>query len=154
MVMSSSLNSTAQQRLHVSSRCAAACGKWHASPRLCHSYGSRNPPTASSHEIAIECQAIRLACERASQRDLLAIAATLDTLVTSLDDPERGAAWTAAVCGVPAAHGGFETLAERLALELVARGEAAPSAEEAVKAAMGPVDILVASAGVAPTLNA
>ena len=32
----------------------------------------------------------RLACERASQRDLLAIAATLDTLVTSLDDPERG----------------------------------------------------------------
>lgn len=40
--------------------------------------------------IAIECQAIRLACERASERDLQAIAATLDTLVTSLDDPERG----------------------------------------------------------------
>lgn len=40
--------------------------------------------------IAIECQAIRLACERASERDLQAIAATLDTLVTSLEDPERG----------------------------------------------------------------
>lgn len=40
--------------------------------------------------IAIECQAIRLACERASERDLQAIAATLDTLVGSLDDPERG----------------------------------------------------------------
>src|SRR5882757_7020409 len=40
--------------------------------------------------IAIECQAIRLACERASERDLQAIAVTLDTLVGSLDDPERG----------------------------------------------------------------
>ncbi|TAJ33934.1 MAG: FadR family transcriptional regulator [Reyranella sp.] len=40
--------------------------------------------------IAIECQAIRLACARASERDLQAIAATLDTLVDSLDDPERG----------------------------------------------------------------
>jgi DNA-binding FadR family transcriptional regulator len=40
--------------------------------------------------IAIECQAIRLACERASERDLQAIAVTLDTLVDSLDDPERG----------------------------------------------------------------
>ena len=40
--------------------------------------------------IAIECQAIRLACERASERDLQAIAGTLDTLVDSLDDPERG----------------------------------------------------------------
>ena len=40
--------------------------------------------------IAIECQAIRLACERASERDLQAIAGTLDTLVNSLDDPERG----------------------------------------------------------------
>ena len=30
--------------------------------------------------IAIECQAIRLACERASERDLQAIAGTLDTL--------------------------------------------------------------------------
>jgi GntR family transcriptional regulator, transcriptional repressor for pyruvate dehydrogenase complex len=38
--------------------------------------------------IAIECQAIRLACERASERDLQAIAVTLDTLVDSLDDPE------------------------------------------------------------------
>lgn len=40
--------------------------------------------------IAIECQAIRLACARASERDLQAIAALLDTLVDSLDDPERG----------------------------------------------------------------
>ncbi|MFI5034264.1 MAG: FadR/GntR family transcriptional regulator, partial [Reyranellales bacterium] len=40
--------------------------------------------------IAIECQAIRLACERASERDLQTIAGTLDTLVDSLDDPERG----------------------------------------------------------------
>jgi DNA-binding FadR family transcriptional regulator len=40
--------------------------------------------------IAIECQAIRLACERASERDLQAIAGTLDTLVDSLDDPEKG----------------------------------------------------------------
>lgn len=40
--------------------------------------------------IAIECQAIRLACERASERDLQAIASTLDKLVDSLDDPERG----------------------------------------------------------------
>jgi DNA-binding FadR family transcriptional regulator len=40
--------------------------------------------------IAIECQAIRLACERASERDLQSIAGMLDTLVDSLDDPERG----------------------------------------------------------------
>ena len=40
--------------------------------------------------IAIECQAIRLACLRASERDLQAIAALLDTLVDSLDDPETG----------------------------------------------------------------
>jgi DNA-binding FadR family transcriptional regulator len=40
--------------------------------------------------IAIECQAIRLACERASERDLQAIAVTLDTLVDSLDDPKEG----------------------------------------------------------------
>jgi DNA-binding FadR family transcriptional regulator len=40
--------------------------------------------------IAIECQAIRLACRHASERDLQAIASTLDTLVTSLDDPELG----------------------------------------------------------------
>ena len=40
--------------------------------------------------IAIECQAIRLACVRAGERDLQAIAALLDTLVDSLDDPERG----------------------------------------------------------------
>lgn len=40
--------------------------------------------------IAIEAQAIRLACERASARDLQALAGTLDTLVDSLDDPERG----------------------------------------------------------------
>jgi DNA-binding FadR family transcriptional regulator len=40
--------------------------------------------------IAIECQAIRLACERASERDLQAIAGKLDMLVDSLDDPEKG----------------------------------------------------------------
>lgn len=40
--------------------------------------------------VAIECQAIRLACARASERDLQAIAALLDTLVDSLDDPETG----------------------------------------------------------------
>ncbi|MBS0223528.1 MAG: FadR family transcriptional regulator [Proteobacteria bacterium] len=40
--------------------------------------------------IAIECQAIRVACERASERDLQVIASTLDKLVSSLDDPERG----------------------------------------------------------------
>jgi DNA-binding FadR family transcriptional regulator len=40
--------------------------------------------------IAIECQAIRLACARASERDLQAIAGLLDTLVDSLDDPEQG----------------------------------------------------------------
>lgn len=41
--------------------------------------------------IAIECQAIRLACVRASERDLVSIAAVLDRLVESLGDPERGA---------------------------------------------------------------
>lgn len=40
--------------------------------------------------IAIECQAIRLACERATERDLKAISATLETLVDSLMDPEAG----------------------------------------------------------------
>ena len=40
--------------------------------------------------IAIECQAIRLACERASDSDIAAIAATLDALMGSLNDPERG----------------------------------------------------------------
>jgi len=40
--------------------------------------------------IAIECQAIRLACERASERDLQALAGMLDTLVDSLDNPETG----------------------------------------------------------------
>ena len=40
--------------------------------------------------IAIECQAIRLACERASERDLQALAGMLDTLVDSLHDPEKG----------------------------------------------------------------
>jgi DNA-binding FadR family transcriptional regulator len=40
--------------------------------------------------IAIECQAIRLACGKASERDLQATAACLDTLVDSLDDPETG----------------------------------------------------------------
>jgi DNA-binding FadR family transcriptional regulator len=42
--------------------------------------------------IAIECQAIRLACERGSDRDLQAIADLLDDLVGSLDDPKRGGA--------------------------------------------------------------
>ena len=40
--------------------------------------------------IAIECQAIRLACERASERDLQGLAGMLDTLVESLHDPETG----------------------------------------------------------------
>src|SRR5262245_61381209 len=40
--------------------------------------------------IAIECQAIRLACERASESDLRALASTPDTLVDSPDDPEKG----------------------------------------------------------------
>ena len=40
--------------------------------------------------IAIECQAIRLACDRASERDLQALAGMLDTLVDSLHDPEKG----------------------------------------------------------------
>ena len=42
--------------------------------------------------IAIECQAIRLACERASERDLQTIGGQLDTLVNSIDDPELGSA--------------------------------------------------------------
>ena len=41
--------------------------------------------------IAIECQAIRLACERAADEDLVGIATMLDTLAQSLDDPDRGA---------------------------------------------------------------
>jgi GntR family transcriptional regulator, transcriptional repressor for pyruvate dehydrogenase complex len=40
--------------------------------------------------IAIECQAIRLACARASERDLQALAGMLDRLVDSLDDPAKG----------------------------------------------------------------
>lgn len=42
--------------------------------------------------IAIECQAIRLACERASERDLQTIGGLLDALVNSFDDPELGSA--------------------------------------------------------------
>jgi len=38
--------------------------------------------------IAIECQAIRLACERASERDLQTIGNLLDALVAAIDDPE------------------------------------------------------------------
>jgi DNA-binding FadR family transcriptional regulator len=38
--------------------------------------------------IAIECQAIRLACERASDRDIQAIGGLLDTLAVSIDDPQ------------------------------------------------------------------
>jgi DNA-binding FadR family transcriptional regulator len=41
--------------------------------------------------IAIECQAIRLACERASDADLARIGASLTALTETLDDPERGA---------------------------------------------------------------
>ena len=40
--------------------------------------------------IAIECQAIRLACQRASERDLQSISATLERLVDALSDPEAG----------------------------------------------------------------
>jgi DNA-binding FadR family transcriptional regulator len=40
--------------------------------------------------IAIECQAIRLACERVSERDLQAISVALETLVESLGDPQAG----------------------------------------------------------------
>lgn len=40
--------------------------------------------------IAIECQAIRLACERASDRDLARIQATLDAIMATLNDPARG----------------------------------------------------------------
>jgi DNA-binding FadR family transcriptional regulator len=40
--------------------------------------------------IAIECQAIRLACERASDHDLQGLAGMLDTLVESLNDPDQG----------------------------------------------------------------
>jgi DNA-binding FadR family transcriptional regulator len=39
--------------------------------------------------IAIECQAIRVACERATEQDLAGIAAALDSLLRSLDSPER-----------------------------------------------------------------
>ncbi|MFO1162442.1 MAG: FadR/GntR family transcriptional regulator [Reyranellaceae bacterium] len=42
--------------------------------------------------IAIECQAVRLACERASERDLQTIAGLLDALVNSIDDLEAGGA--------------------------------------------------------------
>jgi DNA-binding FadR family transcriptional regulator len=41
--------------------------------------------------IAIECQAIRLACVRAREHDLVAIAGTLDQLVSARDDAERAA---------------------------------------------------------------
>lgn len=40
--------------------------------------------------IAIECQAIRLACEQASEADLHRIAQSLTTLTRTLDDPEFG----------------------------------------------------------------
>jgi DNA-binding FadR family transcriptional regulator len=40
--------------------------------------------------IAIECQAIRLACEQASEADLHRIAESLTTLTRTLDDPELG----------------------------------------------------------------
>lgn len=40
--------------------------------------------------IAIECQAIRLACEQGSEGDLHRIAESLTTLTQTLDDPELG----------------------------------------------------------------
>ena len=40
--------------------------------------------------IAIECQAIRLACEQASEADLSRIAASFTSLMETLDDPVRG----------------------------------------------------------------
>ena len=40
--------------------------------------------------IAIECQAIRLACDRATERDLAQVQATLDAIMTTLNDPVRG----------------------------------------------------------------
>ena len=40
--------------------------------------------------IAIECQAIRLACARASESDLKRIGARLTRLMDTLDDPETG----------------------------------------------------------------
>lgn len=40
--------------------------------------------------IAIECQAIRLACRLVTDRDLEGIKLSLDTFVETLDDPERG----------------------------------------------------------------
>lgn len=42
--------------------------------------------------VAIECQAIRLACERASEADLAQIQATLDGIMTTLHEPEKGGA--------------------------------------------------------------
>ncbi|NIA69901.1 FadR family transcriptional regulator [Pelagibius litoralis] len=40
--------------------------------------------------IAIECQAIRLACERATENDLSRIGERLTALIETLDDPEAG----------------------------------------------------------------
>lgn len=40
--------------------------------------------------IAIECQAIRLACERATENDLSRIGKSLTALIETLDDPEAG----------------------------------------------------------------
>jgi DNA-binding FadR family transcriptional regulator len=40
--------------------------------------------------IAIECQAIRLACERASEADLAQIQAMLDGIMATLRDPKKG----------------------------------------------------------------
>ena len=40
--------------------------------------------------IAIECQAIRLACERANESDLARIGQWLGALIQTLDDPEAG----------------------------------------------------------------
>jgi DNA-binding FadR family transcriptional regulator len=40
--------------------------------------------------IAIECQAIRLACERATESDLAQIRATLDGIMATLRDPKQG----------------------------------------------------------------
>lgn len=40
--------------------------------------------------IAIECQAIRLACRAVTDHDLATIGASLEAFVETLDDPERG----------------------------------------------------------------
>ena len=45
---------------------------------------------AMQARIAIECQAIRLACEKATDVEIAAIEKKLDAIVATLDDPEAG----------------------------------------------------------------